>query len=313
MIAKVTHLHKTLNGREIIKDISFTLEKGTIHAILGPNGVGKTTTIRLLTGLLKPSEGAIQVFDMETTDPHFDRIRQYIGVQNDGNLYESLTIRENLEIWAQFYNMTKIDSENRMNELLAHFNLLDRKESKVGSLSKGMKQKVAIIRALLHHPQLLILDEPTSGLDPSASEDLIAILQHFVKHEGMTIFMCTHQLQGLEQIADHLLIMYDGRFIASGQASGLLREEWPETSFDIRTVDAHATLKVMKEKLAIDAQLHSEDGQAVRVTVPEREMISRVIEALVHHHIDIITVTEVKHTIKELYFKKIGEVQNAKA
>ncbi|REH93068.1 ATP-binding cassette domain-containing protein, partial [Staphylococcus felis] len=142
MIAKVTHLHKTLNGREIIKDISFTLEKGTIHAILGPNGVGKTTTIRLLTGLLKPSEGAIQVFDMETTDPHFDRIRQYIGVQNDGNLYESLTIRENLEIWAQFYNMTKMDSENRMNELLAHFNLLDRKESKVGSLSKGMKQKV---------------------------------------------------------------------------------------------------------------------------------------------------------------------------
>lgn len=312
MIAKITNLHKTLNDREIIKNISFTLEEGKIHAILGPNGVGKTTTIRLLTGLLEPTSGTVQVFDMYTTDEKFNRKRQYIGVQNDGNLYENLTIRENLRIWAKFYGMTKKATEQRIDELLKHFGLQDRKNSKVGALSKGMKQKVAIIRAILHQPKLLILDEPTSGLDPSASEDLIRILQHFVNDEEMTIFMCTHQLQGLEKIADHIFIMYDGQFIASGEASQLIEDEWKEKIFDIQTVDAKSTIKILKEVFQIEAKIHDNDRQVVRIELSEKAMISRVIETLVRHQIDIITVTEVSHTIEEFYFKKIGEVQDDK-
>ncbi|EII2010547.1 ABC transporter ATP-binding protein, partial [Staphylococcus pseudintermedius] len=180
MIAKVTNVQKSLNDREIIKNVSFSLEKGSINAILGPNGVGKTTTVRLLTGLLIPTKGTVEVFGTLTTDKDFDRVREFIGVQNDGNLYESLTVYENLRLWAIFYNIPSIQIPERIDKLLHHFDLHERKYSKVGTLSKGLKQKVSIIRAMLHNPKLLILDEPTSGLDPSAAEELIRYIQKIV-------------------------------------------------------------------------------------------------------------------------------------
>ncbi|HCT0503476.1 TPA: ABC transporter ATP-binding protein, partial [Staphylococcus pseudintermedius] len=197
MIAKVTNVQKSLNDREIIKNVSFSLEKGSINAILGPNGVGKTTTVRLLTGLLIPTKGTVEVFGTLTTDKDFDRVREFIGVQNDGNLYESLTVYENLRLWAIFYNIPSIQIPERIDKLLHHFDLHERKYSKVGTLSKGLKQKVSIIRAMLHNPKLLILDEPTSGLDPSAAEELIRYIQKIVYEKNTTVFMCTHQLQGL--------------------------------------------------------------------------------------------------------------------
>lgn len=128
MLVRVNQLHKTLNGKDVINDISFTLKPGTINAILGPNGVGKTTTVRLLTGLLQPTHGEIEVFGVKTTDPHFERVRQQMGVQNDGNLYENLTVYENLKIWARFYDMPKAAIEDRIEALLTYFELTERKK-----------------------------------------------------------------------------------------------------------------------------------------------------------------------------------------
>ncbi|MGW7832242.1 ATP-binding cassette domain-containing protein [Staphylococcus xylosus] len=307
MISRIKNLEKTIDSKTIINDISFNLEEGTINAILGPNGVGKTTTIRLLTGLLQPTKGEIQVLDKNTKSHNFDRVRENIGVQNDGNLYETLTIYENLKIWADFYNIPKENRENKIQELLEIFSLSDRKHSKVGTLSKGMKQKVSIIRALVHNPKLLILDEPTSGLDPSASEILISHLQKIVREENVTVFMCTHQLQGLEEIADNIFIMYDGQFIASGDSNTLLNKEWPGHEFAIYTNNYGKSLVTLKGlNHVID---EDNDKKKIKIHLDEYTEISKVIQTLINHDIEVYTVTEIRHSIKELYFLKIREVQ----
>ncbi|WP_240507188.1 ABC transporter ATP-binding protein [Staphylococcus cornubiensis] len=310
MLVRVDQLQKTLNGKNVINDISFTLEAGTINAILGPNGVGKTTTVRLLTGLLQPTHGEIEVFGVKTTDPHFEHVRKQMGVQNDGNLYENLTVYENLKIWARFYDVPKAEIDGRIDALLTYFELTERKKSKVGTLSKGLKQKVAIIRALIHQPKLLILDEPTSGLDPSASESLNTYLQKQVRENQMTVFMCTHHLQGLEQIADHIFMMDQGRFIASGRAEDLLREAWPQVEFDIHVSDVARALALLEQEQTFVAKENSDKTGYIRVKVEAYHDISQVIKLFIEHQLDVYTVTEVQHTIKELYFKKMDVVQH---
>ncbi|PTH37725.1 ABC transporter ATP-binding protein [Staphylococcus capitis] len=309
MIGKIQNLEKKIDDKNIIKGISFTLEEGSINAVLGPNGVGKTTTIRLLTGLLQPTKGVIQLFGVDTQKEYFDRVRKDVGVQNDGNLYENLTVYENLKIWANFYNVNSDKREKRIQELLKYFNLDSRKHSKVGALSKGMKQKVSIIRSLIHNPKLLILDEPTSGLDPSTSADLIKYLQKIVEEENVTIFMCTHQLQGLEELADNIFIMYDGQFIVAGESNFLLKQEWPGHEFAITTNNYDKSIESLTINNYEIINKYS-NSQKIIIRLNQYEDISKVINILIEHNIGIYTVTEIEHTIKELYFRKIKEVQN---
>lgn len=309
MIASVENVNKRINGRLIIDNISFNLNKGHIHVILGPNGVGKTSTIRLVTGLLKPDSGSIKLFDCNVEDAQFDRVRSKIGVQNDGNLYENLTIKENLSLWANFYNMPKDNVNSRIKALLNEFGLYDRLNSKVATLSKGMKQKVALIRAVLHEPELLILDEPTSGLDPEASELLIQFLKRLVEEKGVTIFMCTHHLDGLEDIADDIFIMNNGKFIASGSSAELLQTEWPNYEFEVKTSNANQSLKLIQSLDYVrESRLLDEDK--VWLSIDQYQQVSSIIELLTQSDIKIYTVNEHKHSIKELYFNKIGVVND---
>ncbi|WBL40062.1 ABC transporter ATP-binding protein [Bacillus velezensis] len=141
MIAEVINLSKKMNDREIIKDLSFNVETGHTFAILGPNGAGKTTTVRLLTYLLSPTNGTVKLFNEPLTQKNSAALRNRIGVQSDGNLYENLTLVENLNIWGKFYGMSANDRKRRIKELLKVFELTDRSRSKLGTFSKGMKQK----------------------------------------------------------------------------------------------------------------------------------------------------------------------------
>lgn len=237
MIAKVEHLSKSFGDVEVIKDISFELETGKIHAILGPNGSGKTTTIKLMTGLLKPDKGVVTLFDQSLDQPHFNEVRQAMAVQNDGALYENLTVAQNLKFWAQLYGLDTTDFNQNSIYLLKVFDIEAHMQAKAGALSKGMKQKVLLIRAMMTNPKLLILDEPTSGLDPIASERFIELLKQMAKKQGTTILMCTHQLQGLEKIADNIFIMKKGTFIAQGTVSQLIQTEWPGHEFHLKVSD----------------------------------------------------------------------------
>ncbi|MFC3931357.1 ABC transporter ATP-binding protein [Streptococcus dentapri] len=306
MILEFLNVSKVIDDRKIINNISFEVAEGSNFALLGPNGAGKTTIVRLLMGLLKPTQGQIKLLGQDVNEIDSSSLRQNIGVQNDGNLYEKLTVRENLNIWGSIYDMTKEDCDKRVTELLSQFHLEERADSKVGTLSKGMKQKVSLIRAILHRPKLLVLDEPTSGLDPESIESFNDYLKFLVQNNALTVLMCTHQLQGLELLADSVGIIKQGELLVSGKADEIIANTWKTAEFDIKTDDNQRSLAVCQYYGSSKIILNDEMEQIVRVQLSKTDDISCVIRELIDNELNIHEVIKQKHQIKELYFKVIG-------
>jgi len=196
--------------------VSLQVPAGTIFGFLGPNGAGKTTTLRLLLGLLELNGGSATVlgYDLATQAA---AIRAHTGVllEHDG-LYQRLTVTDNLEFFGRVYHLDKNTRQARIRELLEHLGLWERRNAAVTQLSKGMKQKVAIARALLHRPSLVFLDEPSSGLDPEAAVALRDDIESLARKEGTTVFLTTHNLAEAEKVCDRVGVIRQGRLIALG-------------------------------------------------------------------------------------------------
>ena len=202
---------------------ALTLEvpAGIVFGFLGPNGSGKTTTIRLLLGLLEPTAGRAEVlgFDVGT---RASSVRERVGalLEHTG-LYERLSAIDNLEYYGRIARMSAADRTARIRELLTHFGLWERRTETVGSWSRGMKQKLAVARALLHRPSLLFLDEPTASLDPVASAALRDDLARLVAREGITVFLTTHNLAEAERLCTEVAVIRQGRLLAVGRPDEL--------------------------------------------------------------------------------------------
>ena len=202
---------------------ALTLEvpAGIVFGFLGPNGSGKTTTIRLLLGLLEPTAGRAEVlgFDVGT---RAGSVRERVGalLEHTG-LYERLSAIDNLEYYGRIARMSAADRTARIQELLTHFGLWERRTETVGSWSRGMKQKLAVARALLHRPSLLFLDEPTASLDPVASAALRDDLARLVAREGITVFLTTHNLAEAERLCTEVAVIRQGRLLAVGRPDEL--------------------------------------------------------------------------------------------
>jgi len=208
MILKVENLNKSLGGRPILKDVSFSVEKGQIFGYLGPNGAGKTTTIRLLLGLYKADSGSI-IIDGQKLDA---KAKAKVGfmLEEDG-LYSELTLVENMKLYAGLYNLAYQSVSQRVDELLSIFDLQDEKNSKVGIFSRGMRKKAAFIRALLHDPQLLLLDEPFDGLDPDMQAVMRAYFIKLAKEQNKSIFMSSHNLYEVERLCRKIAVIRKGQ------------------------------------------------------------------------------------------------------
>jgi ABC-2 type transport system ATP-binding protein len=199
-----------------VDHIGLEIPKGTIFGFLGPNGAGKTTTIRLLLGLLEPTEGHAEVLGFESRT-EADNIRTHCGalLEHPG-IYERLSAEENLEFYGRIWQLPSADRQNRIRELLTHLDLWDRRKETAGTWSRGMKQKLAVARALLHRPSLIFLDEPTAGLDPVAAAALREDLATLVASEGLTVFLTTHNLAEAERLCDAVAVIRRGRILAVG-------------------------------------------------------------------------------------------------
>ena len=305
MIAELYDVHKKFGKKSIINGISFQVNKGRTFALLGPNGAGKTTSIRLLTGLYKPYSGIIKVFDQELFDNFDSDIRKKIGVQNDGSLYENLSVFENLNIWGSLYEMEKKRKLARIDELLEFFDLGQKKTAAVSTLSKGMKQKVLLARAILSEPEFLILDEPTSGLDPEANEKFTKLLMSLVKNNGTSIFLCTHQLYGLENLIDDVAIIRKGSIVSTGSVDELIKSNWPLVEMLIQLSPIVEARKIL-DKMQLSYNI--EDGK-IHLFCKTMDEVPFVIRSLSNADVDIYAVEEIKHSVKELYFKtmEMGE------
>lgn len=294
---------KTINQREIINNLSFKVEKGKTFALLGPNGAGKTTTVRLLTGLLSASSGSISLFGNKLQQNNSDQLRKRFGVQNDGNLYENLTVFENLDLWGKLYGLNKNSRNARITEIIKFFELEERINSNVGELSKGMRQKVLIARAVFHSPEILVLDEPTSGLDPQSTDELIKYLKSLVFTKGLTIIMCTHQLQGLEDIADDIGIIQNGHITKFGSSNSIIREIWPTEIYELEAVPNDKAVQKCMEL----GDVTKKDGNLFEIKIFPSKDISDVVKVLVDSNILVRQVTKKEHSIKDAYLRIVGE------
>ncbi|WP_165372897.1 ABC transporter ATP-binding protein [Pengzhenrongella frigida] len=297
-------LTKLFGSREVVSDLSLHVSTGRAFGLLGPNGAGKTTTVRLLTGLLTPTRGEVTLFGETLTRSNADALRARIGVQTDTSLYESLSVRDNLRFWGELHGLATPTIERRTGEVLDVLGLSDRVDSLVGELSKGMRQKLSVGRAVLHEPDLLFLDEPTAGLDPEASADLIDYLHEMIRTLHTTVIICTHQLQGLEALCDDIGILKNGSLIVVGEVRQLLHRRWPEQRY-LLTVDGDLAVAEQTVASVVGGPVEIADGN-LRFCVTQEESISLVVAALVRNELQIRAVIPQQPTIQDLYFDTIN-------
>lgn len=208
---RLEHITKRYDKEPVLKDLNAVLQKGEILGFLGPSGAGKTTTIKILTGQLKPTSGDAYVLGIHVKNID-ETIYEQIGIVTDqSGVYERMTVYENLKFFAR---ILKADP-GRIHKLLQRVGLLEHKKKLAGKLSKGQMQRLVLARAVLHKPQVLFLDEPTSGLDPSTALDIHRLLLE-MKQEGMSIFLTTHNMEEAAKLCDHVALLNDGQIVEYG-------------------------------------------------------------------------------------------------
>ena len=229
---EVKDVTKEFDGVTALNGVSFQVNEGEVFAYLGPNGAGKTTTVNILATLLTPTSGKATVAGYDVTKNGME-VRRLIGyLPEDFGLYPTLTVYENLDFAAGLYRIAKEKREEKIRELLEFLDLWDRKDSKGATLSKGMKQKVGLAKALINDPKILFLDEPTSGLDPGMAREFLKLILR-LKERGRTIFMTTHLLARAEQVCDSMALINEGKILRTGKISDIKAELKSSTLEDI--------------------------------------------------------------------------------
>ncbi len=240
-IITVRRLAKSYGATQVVRGLDLTIERGECFGLLGPNGAGKTTTLKLLLGLIAPDDGEIRIFDLPIPAEARDA-RQNIGVvpQMD-NLDPDFTVTENLLIYGRYFGLSDVLINSRIPALLEFAALTGKAESKITTLSGGMKRRLTLARALINDPELILLDEPTTGLDPQARHVIWQGLRRLI-HQGKTILLTTHFMEEAERLCDRLVIMDHGQTIAAGNPRDLIAAEIEPGVVEIygETVDSWA-------------------------------------------------------------------------
>lgn len=222
-IIRVTHLSKQFDEIKAVDDLSFTVKQGCVHGFLGQNGAGKSTTIRMLLTLIRPSEGEIEIFGLPLSRNRRQILRRIGAVIEKPDLYKYLSAYDNIRLFARLSGIKP--ERSRLMDQLDRVGLSARAQSKVHTFSQGMKQRLGLAIALVHNPDLVILDEPVNGLDPQGIADIRNLILHLSREEGKTIFVSSHLLSEMEMIADNMLIIDKGRKVVEGPVQELLTPE----------------------------------------------------------------------------------------
>ena len=218
---RIENLTKKFKQLEALKGISLHVKQGELFAYLGPNGSGKTTTIKILTGLAVPSSGNAWLHGFHIEDESLQAKRQCGLVPQNINLDHELTVGENLHMHGKLFQMPASERRERIAELLDYIEMADRKDSPVKSLSGGMKRRVMIARALMHSPKILFLDEPTAGLDPAIRRRIWSLIKK-IQQAGATIFLTTHYIEEAEFLAERVAFLDEGRIVAQDSPQNLM-------------------------------------------------------------------------------------------
>jgi ABC-2 type transport system ATP-binding protein len=309
-IVEANGLTKTFGSHTAVDHLNFRVEEGEVFGLLGPNGAGKTTTIRMLACLISPSEGSAKVAGHKI-DENPLAVRQTVGILTENpSLYERLTAQENMDFFAEAYNLSEPQEKHRrIRKLLEFFDLWERRNDKVATFSKGMKQKLAIARALVHNPPVLFLDEPTAGLDPESSKEVRDLMEMLSRREKHTILLCTHHLEDAEKLCSRVMIISKGKSVVVGTPEELRNRIAgpPTVQINLRKLNSkiiEATKRVRHvRRVDVDesASILTVVLDDVSVGTPE------VVKSIVDAGGLVLVVNVVRPSLEEAYLKLIKE------
>jgi ABC-2 type transport system ATP-binding protein len=301
-VITTTQLSRRFGATLAVENLTLEVCAGEVFGFLGHNGAGKTTTVRLLNGLLAPSSGAVRLFGLDplTAGP---AVRRRTGVVTETHsIDERLTARALLQIYADLYGVPRRQVRQRVDELLALFGLDARGEDRISAFSKGMKQRLALARALLHEPEILFLDEPSSGLDPVAIRQLHDLIVRLSHEQSRTVFLCTHNLTEAQKLCDRVAVMQQGRMLALGTPAELARQVRQSRQLVIET-DASAVPVAAAVLRTLDFVGEVQPNRE-RITVAgvEHSAIPALVSALVGAGTPIYQVSYQEPALEEFYF-----------
>ncbi len=292
-IIQVKNLSKQFNDIQAVNELSFTVEEGDVYGFLGQNGAGKSTTIRMLLTLIKPTAGDISIFGKSLSNYRQEILKQVGAVIEKPDLYKYLSAFDNLAIFAKMSGM----KPNRalLLDQLKMVGLEERAFSKVKTFSQGMKQRLGIAVALVHNPQLIILDEPTNGLDPQGIADMRNLILHLSRQLGKTIVVSSHLLSEIELVANRMLIIHKGKKIVEGDVAALLD---PSKSL----VQIETDNNVMaREKLGLTkwAPLIQDNALCLQLKM-NKEAVPQLITDLVSLQVQLLSVNPM-HSLEDYF------------
>jgi ABC-2 type transport system ATP-binding protein len=297
-----------------LKDFSFHVRRGEVVALLGPNGAGKTTSVRVMNGLLPVDAGSVSVFGMPVYENGAE-IRRRSGVLTETPaLYERLSAMQNLHFFGTMADLEKGEIAARSKLMLDVFGLAERADDRVDTFSKGMKQRLAIARAMLHDPELLFLDEPTSDLDPEAARQVGDTIREISAREKRTVILCTHRLFEAEQVCDRVAIMKKGRVMASGTLDDLRQAVSPQIAVRVRIAapflaDEIAWLKKQSGISAVDLVEKNE----IILKVADETATPLVVAYFVNKGASILAVEPKRASLEDIYMHLQQNARKEKA
>lgn len=299
------NLTRDFGAVRAVDALSLTVPRGAVFGFLGPNGSGKTTTIRMLLGLVEASSGSAHVLGYDAAT-QAECIRSRSGaLLEDSGIYERLSGEDNLDFYARIWKLPAADRRARIKELLESFGLWDRRKERAGAWSRGMKQKLALARALLHRPALVFLDEPTAGLDPVAAASLREELLTMVKREGVTVFLTTHNLTEAERVCARVAVIRRGRLLAEGPPAELrARDRKRRVDVFGRGIDERmvAALRALPEIKSVGAH----EGH-LALEMEAEGVVPKIIRMLVAHGAEIEEVVKDQTSLEDVFLTLVED------
>lgn len=298
-------LARRFGERTVVDDVSFSLRPGEVCALLGPNGAGKTTTVRMLLGLIRPSQGSATVAGVSIPGLAEDhaRLRGMVGLLTETpGFYDRLTALENLSLFGRLYGIPQPLLMQRIEGHLTSLGLWERRDDMVATFSKGMKQKLALVRAIFHEPDVIFFDEPTAGLDPESAR-VVRQLIASLKRAGRTIMLCTHNLAEAAELADVVGVLR-GKLLAFGPPGALGRGTQPPQCHVVLTASADVALSVVRRLEGV--ALAASNGMRLTVTVRDADVVPRLVTALAAAGYGIRDVRLHERSLEDVYLEAVG-------
>lgn len=302
---RATTLTRSFGSRVAVRNLSINLHRGEIVALLGPNGAGKTTTLRMLAGLIPPSSGTVELEGVVLNPKSSDSLRRRVGLLTESpGLWDRLTVQLNLVTYARLYGLS--NPQEAVDRALAMVTLLDRRRDVAGSLSKGLRQRLALARALMHDPAIILLDEPTSGLDPANARHVRDLIAGF-RRDGRALLVSTHNLHEAEELADRIAVLNTD--LLADASPSVLRQRITGMHVDIEVEGPAAEWQTLLPPTVVESTRVA--GSLLSLTLAGGHQVPDIVASLVKAGARVRRVVPRERTLEEVYLSLVGDVEGA--